>query len=210
MVALNSQEERDRIGINSLERALAYSFFMLRTSIVGQDNKKVSDQNIKIGENIINAENASIILEAKLPYNSFLSNQNGGHLISYLEELNDVIPYTSEKYAHGIIEQIQPIPKTPSQIQTLEQYLLWSAASLLASSDIDKQYIDIKRFEHSNNGSYVQIKATLPFDYKNFLLGGNYISSVQRVSEYYLEFQFPNSSIIDNATVIDNDFELAN
>ena len=89
MVVLNSQAERDSLGIDTLERALVYGFMMLRSSILGSNNQGVADLRVKIGENIKALDDALIVLEAKLNYDAFLVNKMGGHLISHLQNLGE-------------------------------------------------------------------------------------------------------------------------
>ena len=210
MVALNSQAERNSLGIDTLERALVYGFLMLRTAIIGSENQGVADQRIKIGENIRDIDNAFIVLEGKLNYDAFSSNKFGGGIILYLQDLPGTTPYEVEIDCPASAAPNPIIPNTPSQLASLEQYVYWSAASLLASLPPGQSYLEIKRFEHNKDGAYIQIKASLPFDYQAFLLGKNYICTVARIAEHYEIFHFPGDSIIDNHAVISNDFIFTN
>ncbi|ELS04925.1 hypothetical protein Xen7305DRAFT_00046610 [Xenococcus sp. PCC 7305] len=210
MVALESQQKRNSIGIDSLERALVYAFSMLRASIVGESNQGVADQKIKIGENISDLDNALLVLEAKLDYDSFLVSSTGDNLILHIKEFAGTTPYETGIKCASSGGQFQPIPPAPSILHSLEQYLYWSAASLLASLPVDQDNIKIKRFEHNQNGAYVQIKASLPFDYKAVLLGSNYVCAVQRIATGYEFFELPSGSIIDNNSIIDNSYIFAN
>lgn len=210
MVALNSQAERDSLGIDTLERALVYGFMMLRSSILGANNQGVADLRVKIGENIKALDDALIVLEAKLNYDAFLVNKMGGHLISHLQNLAETSLETSEitYFPSAITNPV--MPPTPSQLVSLEQYIYWSAATLLASLPVDQKYLEIKRFEHNKDGSYVLVKASLPFDYKSFLLGGNYVGTVGRIATSYESFYFPNEATIGNASIINNGFSFIN
>jgi len=198
------------MGIDSLERALVYAFLSLRASIVRENGQYAEDQRIKIGENTSDIDNALITFEAKIKYSPFLVNQNGGHLILYLTELN----YTSLTVVNIDCPASEPntpiMPITPSILVAFEQYLYWSAASLLASLPSDQKYIEIKKFEHNREGSYVQVKADLPFDYQKYLLGSNYICTVKRIADSYQLFDLPSGSIIDNSFTFDNESLLIN
>ncbi|MGK7893951.1 MAG: hypothetical protein AB4372_10095 [Xenococcus sp. (in: cyanobacteria)] len=210
MVALNSQSERNLIGIDTLERALVYSFIMLRTAIIGSENQGVADQRIKIGENIQNIENATIALEGQLKYDAFSTNKFGGNVILNLEELPGTTPYSLDINCPPSANVNPIIPDTPKELTSLEQYIYWSAASLLASLPLDQKNITIAKFEHNKDGAYIQIKASLPFNYKAYLLGKNYICTVNRITDNYAVFRFPNDTIIENDTFISNSLLFAN
>lgn len=183
MVNLIDKSTIYSINIDTVERAIVFAVTVLRTSIVGVDSTTNNLRDIRITQSI-NQNGSFIIIEANIPYNSYFYNLYGGNLLNFIQPITTAtINIESIPYILNISETQNPsIPDYDSDvIDTFEKYLIHYSFILQASLENKNDFIDIKILDENNNGSQIKIKYTLPFDYNKWLLGNNYVGTVNRV-----------------------------
>ncbi len=226
MVSLLSKSDIQALNIDTVERAIVFSCTVLRASLVGTDNQNNKATDIRISQNI-NKDGNFILLESSIPYDSFSFNKFGGNLLRFINELsNATVAIDSIDYRLNISSPSTPaIPDyDDSYIDSFERYLVYYAFILQATLGSKNEYVDIKTLDENNNGAILKLKFKFPFDYSKWLLGSNYVGTVERiVTDNYDDTRNDlfvinssqtdtnnNSNVLDNSNLLDNNILLTN
>ncbi|MDJ0575073.1 MAG: hypothetical protein QNJ65_07890 [Xenococcaceae cyanobacterium MO_234.B1] len=226
MVSLLSKSDIQALNIDTVERAIVFSSTVLRASLVGTDNKNNKATDIRISQNISKDGNF-ILLESNIPYDSFSFNKFGGNLLRFINELsNATVAIDSIDYRLSISSPSTPVipDYDDSYIDSFERYLVYYAFILQATLGVRNEYVDIKTLDENSDGARLKLKFKFPFDYSKWLLGNNYVGTVERiVTDNYHDTRndlfILNSSqtdtnnysnIIDNSSLLDNNILLTN
>ena len=226
MVSLLSKSDIQALNIDTVERAIVFSSTVLRASLVGTDNKNNKATDIRISQNISKDGNF-ILLESSIPYDSFSFNKFGGNLLRFINELSTAtVAIDSIDYRLSISSPSTPVipDYDDSYIDSFERYLVYYAFILQATLGSKNEYVDIKTLDENNTGAILKLKFKFPFDYSKWLLGSNYVGTVQRiVTDNYNDtrnYLFVinssqidtnnNSNFLDNSNLLDNNILLTN
>ncbi|MDJ0574602.1 MAG: hypothetical protein QNJ65_05490 [Xenococcaceae cyanobacterium MO_234.B1] len=226
MVSLLSKSDIQALNIDTVERAIVFSCTVLRASLVGTDNKNNKATDIRISQNISKDGNF-ILLESSIPYDSFSFNKFGGNLLRFINELSTAtVAIDSIDYRLSISSPSTPVipDYDDSYIDSFERYLVYYAFILQATLGSKNEYVDIKTLDENNTGAILKLKFKFPFDYSKWLLGSNYVGTVQRiVTDNYNDtrnYLFVinssqidtnnNSNFLDNSNLLDNNILLTN
>ena len=226
MVSLLSKSDIQALNIDTVERAIVFASTVLRASLVGTDNKNNKATDIRISQNISKDGNF-ILLESSIPYDSFSFNKFGGNLLRFINELsNATVAIDSIDYRLSISSPSTPVipDYDDSYIDSFERYLVYYAFILQATLGNRNEYVDIKTLDENNNGAILKLKFKFPFDYSKWLLGSNYVGTVERiVTDNYnntrndlfviVSSQTDTnnySNILDNSRLLDNNILLNN
>ena len=183
MVSLLSKSDIQALNIDTVERAIVFSCTVLRASLVGTDNKNNKATDIRISQNISKDGNF-ILLESSIPYDSFLFNKFGGNLLRFINELNNAtVAIDSIDYRLSISSTSTPVipDYDDSYIDSFEKYLVYYAFILQATLGSRNEYVDIKPLDENNDGAILKLKFKFPFNYSKWLLGNNYVGTVERI-----------------------------
>ncbi len=226
MVSLLSKSDIQALNIDTVERAIVFSSTVLRASLVGTDNKNNKATDIRISQNISKDGNF-ILLESSIPYDSFSFNKFGGNLLRFIHELsNATVAIDSIDYRLSISSPSTPVipDYDDSYIDSFERYLVYYAFILQATLGVRNEYVDIKTLDENTSGAILKLKFKLPFDYSKWLLGSNYVGTVERiVTDNYTDtrndlFIIHSSqtdtnnyrNALDNSSLLDNNILLTN
>lgn len=236
MTPLESKTTRDSYGIDTFERGFIYASLMLRASNTDPDNTKSKDKNpyynaVRIAftfetnteEGIDDTSKtyttASVIVQAKIPYNSNLALKHGGYFIRYLKEYGNKDPNPFRISAPPTDSLYFTIYEDPDWVDTLEKYLVWCASNLVCGYEADYtselKPVKIQILEEDTLGAAVQVDAQLIFDYQKFLQTNNVFYAIRQLTKTGCEFTFTptepsfdmnigNNSTIDNNSVFGN------
>ncbi len=226
MVSLLSKSDIQALNIDTVERAIVFSSTVLRASLVGTDNKNNKATDIRISQNISKDGNF-ILLESSIPYDSFSFNKFGGNLLRFINELsNATVAIDSIDYRLSISSPSTPVipDYDDSYIDSFERYLVYYAFILQATLGNRNEYVDIKTLDENNNGAILKLKFKFPFDYSKWLLGSNYVGTVERIvtdnynntrNDLFIIVSSQTdtnnySNILDNSSLLDNNILLNN
>lgn len=200
MTQLPSKSYINSLNIDSVKRAIVFAGLGLK--LAEDVGLKSPDTSIEINPKV-DRINSSISIVAEIPYLSRFYHGSGGQLLGNLRTttptttgiIEDLI-YFDVKPSESLIPEI---PDFPIIIQTFEGYLihysfiLWASLSEYFSKIINFRFIEATENEYPK----VQLNIALPIDFKKWLLGDNYINSVQRVVS---EYQVPDSNVLSLLT----------
>ncbi len=226
MVSLLSKSDIQALNIDTVERAIVFSCTVLRASLVGTDNQNNKATDIRISQNI-NKDGNFILLESSIPYDSFSFNKFGGNLLRFINELsNATVAIDSIDYRLSISSPSTPVipDYDDSYIDSFERYLVYYAFILQATLGNRNEYVDIKTLDENNNGAILKLKFKFPFDYSKWLLGSNYVGTVERIvtdnynntrNDLFIIVSSQTdtnnySNILDNSSLLDNNILLNN
>ena len=226
MVSLLSKSDIQALNIDTVERAIVFSSTVLRASLVGTDNKNNKATDIRISQNISKDGNF-ILLESSIPYDSFSFNKFGGNLLRFINELsNATVAIDSIDYRLSISSPSTPVipDYDDSYIDSFERYLVYYAFILQATLASRNEYVDIKTLDENSDGAILKLKFKFPFDYSKWLLGSNYVGTVERIvtnnysdtrNDLFIIKSSQNdtnnySIILDNSNLLDNNILLTN
>ncbi len=226
MVSLLSKSDIQALNIDTVERAIVFSCTVLRASLVGTDNKNNKATDIRISQNISKDGNF-ILLESNIPYDSFSFNKFGGNLLRFVNEISTAtVAIDSIDYRLSISSPSTPVipDYDDSYIDSFERYLVYYAFILQATLGARNEYVDIKTLDENTTGAILKLKFKFPFDYSKWLLGSNYVGTVERiVTDNYNETRNDlfiinssqtdtnnNSNVLDNSNLLDNNILLTN
>ncbi len=226
MVSLLSKSDIQALNIDTVERAIVFSSTVLRASLVGTDNKNNKATDIRISQNI-GKDGNFILLESSIPYDSFSFNKFGGNLLRFINELsNATVAIDSIDYRLSISSPSTPVipDYDDSYIDSFERYLVYYAFILQATLGSKNEYVDIKTLDENNTGAILKLKFKFPFNYSKWLLGSNYVETVERiVTDNYNDTRNDlfiigssqtdtnnYSNILDNSSLLDNNILLTN
>ncbi len=226
MVSLLSKSDIQALNIDTVERAIVFSSTVLRASLVGTDNKNNKATDIRISQNI-GKDGNFILLESSIPYDSFSFNKFGSNLLRFINELsNATVAIDSIDYRLSISSPSTPVipDYDDSYIDSFERYLVYYAFILQATLGVRNEYVDIKTLDENTSGAILKLKFKLPFDYSKWLLGSNYVGTVERiVTDNYSDTRNDlfiikssqtdtnnYSNILDNSNLLDNNILLTN
>ena len=226
MVSLLSKSDIQALNIDTVERAIVFSSTVLRASLVGTDNKNNKATDIRISQNI-GKDGNFILLESSIPYDSFSFNKFGGNLLRFINELsNATVAIDSIDYRLSISSPSTPVipDYDDSYIDSFERYLVYYAFILQATLGVRNEYVDIKTLDENTTGAILKLKFKFPFNYSKWLLGNNYVGTVERiVTDNYNETRNDlfiigssqtdtnnYSNILDNSKLLDNNILLTN
>ena len=102
--------------------------------------------------------------------------------------------------------------------------LVYYAFILQATLGNKNEYVDIKTLDENNDGAILKLKFKFPFNYSKWLLGSNYVGTVERiVTDNYNDTRNNlfilvssqtdtnnSSNILDNSNLLDNNILLTN
>lgn len=226
MVILLDKSDIQALNIDTVERAIVFSSTVLRASLVGTDNNNNKATDIRISQNISKDGNF-ILLESNIPYDSFSFNKFGGNLLRFINQLsNATVAINSIDYRLSISSPSTPVipDYDDSYIDSFERYLVYYAFILQATLGIRNEYVDIKTLDENSDGAILKLKFKFPFDYSKWLLGSNYVGTVERiVTDSYNDTRNDlfvinssqtdtnnNTNILDNSNLLDNNILLTN
>ena len=226
MVSLLSKSDIQALNIDTVERAIVFSSTVLRASLVGTDNKNNKATDIRISQNISKDGNF-ILLESNIPYDSFSFNKFGGNLLRFVNEISTAtVAIDSIDYRLSISSPSTPVipDYDDSYIDSFERYLVYYAFILQATLGARNEYVDIKTLDENTTGAILKLKFKFPFDYSKWLLGNNYVGTVERiVTDNYNDTRKDlfiikssqtdtnnYSNILDNSNLLDNNILLTN
>ena len=226
MVILLDKSDIQALNIDTVERAIVFSSTVLRASLVGTDNNNNKATDIRISQNISKDGNF-ILLESNIPYDSFSFNKFGGNLLKFINQLsNATVAIDSIDYRLSISSPSTPVipDYDDSYIDSFERYLVYYAFILQATLGIRNEYVDIKTLDENSDGAILKLKFKFPFDYSKWLLGSNYVGTVERiVTDSYNDTRNDlfvinssqtdtnnNTNILDNSNLLDNNILLTN
>ncbi len=226
MVSLLSKSDIQALNIDTVERAIVFSCTVLRASLVGTDNKNNKATDIRISQNISKDGNF-ILLESNIPYDSFSFNKFGGNLLRFVNEISTAtVAIDSIDYRLSISSPSTPVipDYDDSYIDSFERYLVYYAFILQATLGARNEYVDIKTLDENTTGAILKLKFKFPFDYSKWLLGNNYVGTVERiVTDNYNDTRKDlfiikssqtdtnnYSNILDNSNLLDNNILLTN
>ena len=185
MVALFSTEKLKTANLDSLERLAIYSAQLLRSMIVKSDNSNLKDKTIAFGFREIKNDGLYIIVDAKIPYNSYIFNLYGGIIIDAIQELITDSPPSIDFICSSSIEPPLNLPKIPSFINTFEKLFMWSAAILKASSEVLNGVISIQPFDANPTNAFFQVNLQLKLDSGVWFLRGNVLNALLPYTNVY-------------------------
>lgn len=175
---------RNAIGIDTFERAVAWSALLLRSAYFASTDRAVQDA-IQIGLTMNNTANgfvSNIVIRAVLTVNNEAL-ADGGDILNNLEErMEGSVNYTGfnlQPSASGL-----PITVEPASVTTLEQYFYWASQQLLAD-DLTKfrSFTIAPTFRGLNNPFTIDNVVNIPFDYAHYLTSNNLIESITLTTE---------------------------
>lgn len=215
MVSLPSREKRNKTGIDTLERAIVYSATLLKACYTASNPDLKIDQTVKITHTTGSDNQTFIIIEANLIFDNIGALQDGGRILGNLS-VQENIELLETNYYCGKSTLDNPLifNDLPINITSLEQYFYYHCALLKASLSSEDKSIEIKFLEDANNGGKVQLKISLPFDYSKWLTGSNYVCTVSRLTDSYVDFStFKNifstaSEDLGNNSELNDNFDL--
>lgn len=241
MTPLESKALRDSYGIDTFERGFVYAALLLRASNTDPSNTKPKDKNkyynaVRIAFNFETITEqgdddssksytvATIIVQAKIPYNSILALKHGGYFINYLQEYGNNNPNPFSLFAPPTEEMLGTpdyyIYEDPSWVTTLEKYLAWCATNLIcgfeADISLEEKLVKIQILEEDALNSSVQIDANLFFDYKTFIKTNNVFYAIPQQTKTGCNFTYippiqPNRNTnVGNNSIISNNSLLGN
>jgi hypothetical protein len=184
MTVLLSKVDRLAKGIDTIERSIVYALLALRQVNADGANKEAVQVTLSANA-ATDAINATLSGQAKLFYSSPTALTGGFNL------LEGITPYGSE--TPDVFNDFDPsvgleeeIPDEPATVETLEQFLLWCALVLSASTHpLSLNYVKFSVFESADPPN-LSIAFSLPLDYGRFLLTGNWVESVQKVFSFHI------------------------
>jgi hypothetical protein len=217
MVELPDLAKRKDTGIDTLERAVIYSATLLKACYTSNLTNSKIDQRIKITHKIGNNKEARIIIEANLAFNNILALKEGGYVLNSLNKHLD-IPLLETEYNCQPSTNKEPVLQLSfaANLDSLEQYFYYHCSLLKASLNEESEYVNISLLENASEGGIIKISATLPFDFKSWLIDNNYVCSVNRIANEYViapvgepiqeeaTSDFSNSSTLGNNSIIGN------
>lgn len=185
---LTTKNQRDLIGIDSLERGIVFALTQIRNAMI-KDNEDVS--KILIFQEIVQEVSGTIvqlIIDVKLPYDSNIFNSKGGDCFDSIKEVS-IQPVDYQGITlQSTIGNTALIPPEPSNIDTVEKYLAWCLSSWIS---MNKQqnlttWASLGYFsflEEAKPASF-SAKVSLKFDYETFNKTNNLIQSVIQSVKY--------------------------
>lgn len=195
---------RNAIGIDTFERAVAWSALLLRSAYFASTDRAVQDA-IQIGLAMNNTADgfvSNMVIRAVLTVsNNALA--DGGDVLANLEErMEGSVSYTGinlgESWGGTLIDD------TPPSITTLEQYFYWASQQLLAS-DVTKyrSFTIAPTFRGLNSPFTIDNVVNIPFDYGHYLTFNNLVGAIYPKPD-------PNAFPLNNYSGLSNDNQLTN
>ena len=211
---LIEKELRDLIGIDTFERAIVFSTLLLRQ---GLRLKELPTNNCIIYQSFAQENNEKVntlIVEAKIPYESLNFCGLGGDFISSILPFDDdttVLDYDGDFIPPTVNNQgfIEP---DPEDVYMLEQYLIWTISRWIYYHKQQfpenwDSYGYLSFLEEASPPS-ISAKVILPFDYEKYLETTNLIASVK---PKIATSEIPSySSLIGNSQLFGNGFLVGN
>jgi len=184
MTALLTKSQRLSLGIDTIERSIVYALLALRQ--VNDDGANKEAVQVTLTANAAtNTINATLSGQAKLYYSSPTALTGGFNLLEAITPYGAETPDLFQDFdpSVGLEEEI---PEEPVTVETLEQFLLWCALILSASTHpLSLNYVKFSVFESADPPN-LSIAFSLPLDYGKFLLTGNWIESVRKVFGWHI------------------------
>jgi hypothetical protein len=185
MTVLLSKSARLAKGIDTIERSIVYALLALRQVNADGANKEAVQVTLSANA-ATDAINATLSGQAKLFYSSPTALTGGFNLLEAITPYGSETPDVFNDFdpSVGLEEEIPDEP--PLQVETLEQFLLWCAMVLSASTHpLSLNYVKFSVFESADPPN-LSVAFSLPLDYGRFLLTGNWVESVQKVFDYHI------------------------
>lgn len=188
MTALPSKSYIDSLNIDSVERAIVFAGLCLK--LAEDVGLKSPDTSIQINPKV-DRVNSAISITAEIPYLSRFYHGSGGKLIDNLKLRLPTAVGVIEDFIYFNVQPSEvltpPIPPYPFRVETFEQYLVHYSFILWASLPEDfSKIINFRFIEATEEESpKVQLNIALPINFRQWLLGDNYINSVSRVVDSY-------------------------
>lgn len=165
MTTLASQAERDQIGIDSFERAIAYSSYLLYSSFSTVETEYNKDFLITPNPD---TQEITIKIEFPVNYSTFWAS-NGNFIIGADTFTTNTITYLGEYLPPSNGDFIA----IPSEINTLERFLVYNVVEF--SNYLLNNYPDIKEkctYKFNERKRTISINVILSYDpniYTNYL-----------------------------------------
>lgn len=213
---LIEKEIRDLIGIDTFERAIVLATLLLRQ---GLRNIPDASTNSAIIYQSFSQENnekiPTLIVEAKIPYDSANFCGYGGEFISTILPLDDgtITPEYNGDFIPPTINNQGLIEPDHEEIFMIEQYLIWAMSRWIYyhKQQFSNQWdsYGYLSFLEEATPPVISAKVILPFDYEKYLQTNNLIESVNRKITTSVTSE-TNGGQLNNNVLFGNDFILSN
>lgn len=192
MVALLPKTTLNNLRIDTVERAIVFSGLALRAAIVGEDNSNNNSRDVGINVKINRDNTAELAIDATLSFDSFKFHSQGGNLFQNILSFNVITYDLSTKLNFTIKPTIPSIPRIPDHdeglIDSFEKYFCYHAFILLSSIENKNDgTVTISFFKSSPDTGKLKVACSIPLDLEKWLLGDNYLNSIQRIVNSYDE-----------------------
>jgi hypothetical protein len=184
MTILANYSIRASLGIDSLERNIAYAAFLLRAAnqTLVSTSKYYNAVQIAMSQASTDTGVAAVLsIAAKFPYQSAQFLKSGGDLLSNLGKFSDVDPNPFlVTTASTVNSQVPATP--PDNVVTLEQFFVWSAFEYQKKIIPDVQSATIAFLEQDTLEPSLSVKIALPFEWDIYLRSRNFIQAIKVIT----------------------------
>ncbi|WP_324281564.1 hypothetical protein VKI21_06790 [Cyanobacterium aponinum UTEX 3222] len=197
---------RNAIGIDTFERAVAWSALLLRSAYFASSDRAVQDA-IQIGLNLNNTADgfvSNMVIRAVLSVTNNALIDGGDVLANITEQMSGSVSYTGANLSPS--SGGLPITEPPAFVDTLEQYFYWASQQLLAQ-DVTKyrSFTIAPTFRGITNPFTIDNVVLIPFDYAHYLINNNLVGAI-----YPSQPEETNLGQLNNDSQLSNDHQLTN
>lgn len=211
MTILETKQERDLLGIDSIERAIAYAAMLLYKSIKDPNNPDDTfNRSVTIALANVNKPTAELQINANLPVDRYVAMDFGGNFIESLKKVSDIDPNPIDLSCDASSPDFMAIVQEPFTVNTLERFLYWACATakanLIVTQVSSSNAININPQLENSEYPRVAITAKLPVDYRQYLRKHNILCTLKPL----LTNPIQPFELADGAGTMGNDGTLGN
>lgn len=210
MTTIESIDKRKALNIDTFERAILYSAILLRKANISNFPSNHPYYNaVSIAFSKATRTAGAVNIKAKFPYNNQFALFKGENFLESIETFSEINPGSLSITPQLYKSNLYVLPQEPSDINSLEKYLLWLCylfTTSLHSSNINLDPVNFAFTEGNptiasdgtvtSTNSFLDVSVVLEYnpilyaEYKNLLAalvskpltGANFVAAIQAVS----------------------------
>jgi hypothetical protein len=186
MTNLLSYADRIANGENTIERAILGTSLRLHQATRTIDALK---ENVKIVPAITQDDTTGTTMtfgsQIDLTLDSSISIAKEFDLLLSATNYANTAPLLPIDSVAPLTDLIESLPQEPSEVDSLEKYILWLGLVLANSIYPQNKYFSLS-YPEDQNPYKIRLTFTLPLDYRKHLAGANYLEAAVKIVDYHI------------------------